>query len=51
MTLAAPVLDAKHLAIAAVEFTVPLDRWLDNALRDSLLRIVLETTQALSSRT
>ena len=51
VTLAAPVLDAKHLAIAAVEFTVPLDRWLDNALRDSLLRIVLETTQALSSRT
>lgn len=51
VTLAAPVLGAQHFAVASIEFTVSLDRWLDNGLRDSLMRLVLETTQALSSKT
>ncbi|SLN71855.1 IclR family transcriptional regulator [Oceanibacterium hippocampi] len=48
VTVAAPVSGAEHLAIASVEFTVPSERWNETARREMLLRLLIDTTQALS---
>jgi len=49
LTVAAPVIGARRHAIASVEFTVPPDRWSDTSFRDGLIRLVIETAQALST--
>lgn len=48
VTVAAPVLGADRAAMASVEFTLAADRWADEGRRTTLLRLLIETTQALS---
>ncbi|MGE0718070.1 MAG: IclR family transcriptional regulator [Alphaproteobacteria bacterium] len=49
VALAAPVLGPGRRPVAAVEFTIPPDRWADPAARDLLIGLALDTAGAIST--